>query len=90
MTIFGKFRADMIFFQINSETNVKLTFEDVYKLTYLISYHLHREGLGKGDTVVICMPNRPEYALIFLATSLRGGITSGVNSFYTEGVLLLR
>ena len=42
-------------------------------------------GLGKGEVVAIMAPNCPEYAVLFHAVALAGGVVTTVNPTYTAG-----
>jgi acyl-CoA synthetase (AMP-forming)/AMP-acid ligase II len=44
---------------------------------------LHRRGFSKGDVFAIYSPNLPEYAVIFHAVSLLGGVNTTINPQYT-------
>jgi acyl-CoA synthetase (AMP-forming)/AMP-acid ligase II len=48
---------------------------------------LARRGFRKGDVFAIYSPNLPEYAVIFNAVALLGGINTTVNPLYTAGEL---
>src|SRR5581483_9705128 len=39
-----------------------------------------REGLGKGETVCLLMPNRPEYMAIWIGISRAGGVAALINT----------
>ena len=42
-------------------------------------------GLAKGEVVALMAPNCPEYAVIFHAVALAGGVLTTVNPTYTSG-----
>ena len=42
-------------------------------------------GLAKGEVVAVMAPNCPEYAVIFHAVALAGGVLTTVNPTYTPG-----
>jgi acyl-CoA synthetase (AMP-forming)/AMP-acid ligase II len=42
-------------------------------------------GLAKGEVVAVMAPNCPEYAVIFHAVALAGGVVTTVNPTYTAG-----
>jgi len=44
-------------------------------------------GVGKGDVVCLLMPNRPEYAAIWLGVARAGGITALLNTNLTGAAL---
>ena len=46
-----------------------------------------RHDSQKGDTVVVASPNCAEWAIVIFAVLPLGGIISGVNPSYTEGML---
>jgi acyl-CoA synthetase (AMP-forming)/AMP-acid ligase II len=48
---------------------------------------LHQRGFAKGDVFDIYLPNLPEYAVIFHAVAMLGGINTTVNPLYTADVL---
>ncbi len=42
-------------------------------------------GLAKGEVVAVLAPNCPEYAVIFHAVALAGGVLTTINPTYTSG-----
>ena len=42
-------------------------------------------GLTKGEVVAVMAPNCPEYAIVFHAVALAGGVVTTVNPTYTSG-----
>ena len=42
-------------------------------------------GLRKGDVVAVMAPNCPEYAIVFHAVALAGGVVTTINPTYTPG-----
>jgi acyl-CoA synthetase (AMP-forming)/AMP-acid ligase II len=48
---------------------------------------LAKRGFRKGDVFAIYSPNLPEYAVIFHAVSLLGGINTTINPLYTADEL---
>ena len=48
---------------------------------------LHQRGFRKGDVFAIYSPNLPEYAIVFHAVSLLGGINTTINPLYTADEL---
>ena len=41
-------------------------------------------GFAKGDVLALMAPNRPEYAVVFHAAAMAGGIITTINPAYTE------
>ena len=41
-------------------------------------------GFGKGDVLALMAPNMPEYAVVFHAVAMAGGIITTINPAYTE------
>ena len=48
---------------------------------------LHQRGFRKGDVLAIYSPNTPDYAIIFHAVSLLGGVNTTINPLYTADEL---
>lgn len=44
---------------------------------------LHARGFEKGDVLGIYSPNLPEYAIVFHAVSMLGGVNTTINPLYT-------
>lgn len=55
---------------LNDET--KLTYAELQTQAYRVANALQERGLGSGDRVAICMANRPENVVTFVATQLAG------------------
>src|SRR5262249_53442132 len=51
---------------------------------------LAARGFGKGDVLGIYSPNLPEYAVVFHAVAILGGITTTVNPLYTADELAVQ
>lgn len=58
------------------------TYEQLPGLIRSIAGGLAARGFGKGDVLALVAPNLPEYALIFHAVSMVGGIVTTVNPTY--------
>ena len=41
-------------------------------------------GFAKGDVLALMAPNMPEYAVVFHAAAMAGGIVTTINPTYTE------
>ncbi len=67
-----------------------LTFGQWAHLVKRAAGALARRGLAKGDVLAIYSPNLPEYAVLFHAVSLAGGITTTANPLLTAGELAVQ
>jgi acyl-CoA synthetase (AMP-forming)/AMP-acid ligase II len=68
---------------IDGPTGRALTYGQLVKSIRLVAASLAARGFKKGDVFAIYSPNLPEYAIIFHAVSLIGGINTTVNPLYT-------
>lgn len=58
---------------------VNLTFKDVYDLARKTALFLEKQGIKKGDKILIFAPNTPYWGVIFWATLLNGNILVPIN-----------
>ncbi len=72
---------------IEASSGRTLTFADWARLVRRGAGALARRGLGKGDVFGIYSPNLPEYAALFHAVSLAGGIATTANPLLTADEL---
>jgi fatty-acyl-CoA synthase len=57
-----------------------LTYRDYNRRANRYARWAMQNGVGKGDTVCLFMPNRPEYLAIWLGIARAGGVTALVNT----------
>uniref|UniRef100_A0A914W9Z0 4-coumarate--CoA ligase n=1 Tax=Plectus sambesii TaxID=2011161 RepID=A0A914W9Z0_9BILA len=69
---------------IDPDSDKRLTFRDVYSLSYAVANGLKSLGIGKGDVLVQCMYNGMYSPVVFLGTAITGAICSGVNPSATS------
>lgn len=68
---------------IDGPTGRTLTYGQLTRAINLVAASLAARGFRKGDVFAIYSPNLPEYAIIFHAVSLIGGVNTTVNPLYT-------
>lgn len=59
---------------INDNTDEKFTFDDITIKTKYIADLLIAMGIEKGEPIILCVPNCPDFVWLFLGISLAGGI----------------
>ncbi|CAH8383144.1 unnamed protein product [Eruca vesicaria subsp. sativa] len=69
---------------IDGATGRKFTYGDVQIGLRRIAAGIHRLGIRQRDTVMLLLPNSPEFALCFLAVAYLGAVSTTANPFYTE------
>ncbi|MEM8488852.1 MAG: 4-coumarate--CoA ligase family protein [Bacteroidota bacterium] len=60
-----------------------VTYDELRLEIIQVAAGLHKHGLQKGDKVAIYSSNHPEYASLFLAVALLGGVNTTINPIYT-------
>ena len=68
---------------IDGPSGRTLTFGQVTGGAQLIASSLAKKGFTKGDVFAIFLPNLPEYAVVFHAVLMLGGIITTANPLYT-------
>src|SRR5689334_11069030 len=68
---------------IDGPTGRTLTYRQLADGVRRAAAGLHRLGFRKGDVLAIYSPNLPEYAVVFQAVALLGGINTTANPLYT-------
>lgn len=61
-----------------------ITFKDLNDQINVIAYHLIQQGFKKGDKVGICLPDWPEYSLMYYAMAKLGIVHSPISPRYRE------
>uniref|UniRef100_A0A915PUV5 Uncharacterized protein n=1 Tax=Setaria digitata TaxID=48799 RepID=A0A915PUV5_9BILA len=69
---------------INNDTNETFTFEDILLKTKFIANSLVAMGIEKGEPIILCVPNCPEYVWLFLGISLAGGIVCPLHPNFSQ------
>ena len=69
---------------IDGATGRIFTYGDVLISLRRIAAGIHRLGIRQRDTVMLLLPNSPEFALSFLAVAYLGAVSTTANPFYTE------
>jgi acyl-CoA synthetase (AMP-forming)/AMP-acid ligase II len=72
---------------VDGPTGRTLTYRDWVAAVRQAAAGLAARGFRKGDVVAIFSPNLPEYAVLFHAVSLVGGIVTTINPLYTAAEL---
>jgi long-chain acyl-CoA synthetase len=67
--------------------SITLTYAEVYELSKKVAIFLEKNGIGKGDRVLICAPNSPYWICVFWGTLLRGAIIVPLNIQTTKKVI---
>jgi long-chain acyl-CoA synthetase len=60
------------------------TYQETKMIVDRLASTLHREGLKKGDTVAVMLPNCPHYIFTLFAIFRLGGIAVQINPMYVE------
>ena len=60
-----------------------ITYRQLFDAVQAVAAGLSARGFRKGDVFAIYSPNIPEYAIVFHAVSLVGGIVTTLNPLYT-------
>ncbi|WHY83995.1 AMP-binding protein [Neobacillus novalis] len=66
-----------------------ITYGQLHKYTNVIALNLIKNGFKKGDRLGICLPDWPEYSLIYYACAKTGIITMPVSPRYREKEFLM-
>uniref|UniRef100_A0A0C9QRH4 4-coumarate--CoA ligase n=1 Tax=Wollemia nobilis TaxID=56998 RepID=A0A0C9QRH4_9CONI len=68
---------------IQGSSGKTYTFGDVDLISRKVASGLAKMGVGKGQVVMLLLPNCPEFVFVFLGASIGGAITTTANPFYT-------
>lgn len=77
----GSDRAALSYKDKQSKQWIDITWNELYDRVMNVAAYLHSRGVRKGDRVAILSENRPEWAIVDLATQWLGGINV---SLYTS------
>lgn len=64
---------------VDPSSGVRYRYRELDKITRSTAKALRNEGLGPGDRVGICLQNRVEHVVLFLATQLIGAVAVPLN-----------
>ena len=64
--------------------NLRLTYRQVVSMVNSVANGLCSAGIGKGDTICLFSPNRPEYTLTLNAAATIGAVVTPMNPSYKE------
>ncbi|KAF3611044.1 hypothetical protein DY000_02049480 [Brassica cretica] len=73
---------------IDGVTEHIFTYPNVQITLRMIAAGIHRLGIRHGDTVMLLLPNSPEFAPSFLTVAHPGAISTTVNPFYTDVLIV--
>ena len=68
---------------IDGDTGEGITYRDLATRIRRLAVGLQARGLKKGDVVGVFSPNYPDYAVVFHAVALAGGVLTTANPLYT-------
>ena len=68
---------------IDGPTGRALTYGEFDEAVRRVAASLSARGFKKGDVCAIFSPNCPEYAVLFLAVAMLGGVNTTLNPLYT-------
>ncbi|MEG0618116.1 MAG: class I adenylate-forming enzyme family protein [Bacilli bacterium] len=66
----------------------KISYEEMYSKVYMYARSLKEMGFKKGDEVLACMSNTPEFIYLFLATSFIGATIHPVGDWFDKNYLI--
>ncbi|KAL8042838.1 hypothetical protein ABFX02_09G078000 [Erythranthe guttata] len=73
---------------INGATNEVLTYEEVELTARKVATGLSKLGIQQGDTIMLLLPNCPEFVFSFLGASYIGAISTMANPFFTPAEVI--
>lgn len=59
--------------------NVTLTWEELYRRSTKLAQHLNEQGINKGDSVALLIPNRPSFVIALFAIFQLGARAVPIN-----------
>ncbi|KAL0425185.1 UNVERIFIED_CONTAM: 4-coumarate--CoA ligase 1 [Sesamum radiatum] len=67
---------------INGATDEVYTYEEVELVSRRVAAGLSKLGVRKGDTIMILLPNSPEFVFAFIGASYIGAVSTTANPFF--------
>ncbi|EPS59940.1 hypothetical protein M569_14863 [Genlisea aurea] len=73
---------------INGTTGEVFSYEQVELTSRKVAAGLSRQGIKRGDTVMILLQNAPEFVFVFLGASRIGAVSTTANPFFTSAEVI--
>ncbi|KAI3504508.1 hypothetical protein L1887_26034 [Cichorium endivia] len=73
---------------IDGATGVVHSYADVELTSRKVGSALHKQGINKGDVIMILLPNSPEFVFAFLGASFIGAMSTMANPFFTSAEII--
>ncbi|KAL3631762.1 4-coumarate--CoA ligase 1 [Castilleja foliolosa] len=73
---------------INEATNEIYTYEQVELTSRKVASGLNKLGIKQGDTIMLLLPNSPEFVYAFLGASYIGAISTMANPYFTPAEVI--
>ncbi|EYU21782.1 hypothetical protein ABFS82_09G079900 [Erythranthe guttata] len=73
---------------INGATNEVFTYEEVELTARKVATGLSKLGIQQGDTIMLLLPNSPEFVFSFLGASYIGAISTMANPYFTPAEVI--
>ncbi|KAK9080597.1 hypothetical protein SSX86_000355 [Deinandra increscens subsp. villosa] len=73
---------------IDGATGHEYTYADVELTSRKVGSALSKQGIKKGDVIMILLPNSPEFVFSFLGASFIGAVSTMANPFFTPAEII--
>lgn len=73
---------------INGATNEVFTYDQVELTARKVASGLSKLGIGQGETIMLLLPNSPEYVYAFLGASYIGAVSTMANPYFTPAEVI--
>ncbi|KAG8379617.1 hypothetical protein BUALT_Bualt07G0107400 [Buddleja alternifolia] len=73
---------------INGATNEVYTYEEVELTSRKVASGLCKLGIQQGETIMLLLPNSPEYVFAFLGASYIGAVSTMANPYFTPAEVI--
>ncbi|KAI3820619.1 hypothetical protein L1987_08167 [Smallanthus sonchifolius] len=73
---------------IDGATGHEYTYADVELISRKVGSAFFKQGINKGDVIMILLPNSPEFVFTFLGASFIGAVSTMANSFFTPAEII--
>ncbi|GFP90040.1 4-coumarate--coa ligase 1 [Phtheirospermum japonicum] len=73
---------------INGATNEIYTYEEVELTSRKVASGLSKLGIRQGDTIMLLLPNSPEFVYAFLGASYIGAVSTMANPYFTPAEVI--